>query len=60
MTETAAVWHVGGEDFNRSISTPAIQDDILFWGQSAHTDMFRQSTPARAHLKGSATEPSQE
>jgi len=30
VTETAAVWHRGGEDFNRSISTPAIQDDIMY------------------------------
>ncbi len=30
VTETAAVWHRGGEDFHRTISTAAIQDGLLY------------------------------
>lgn len=30
ITKTGAVWHRGGEDFNRTISTAAIQDGILY------------------------------
>jgi outer membrane protein assembly factor BamB len=30
VTEAAAVWHRGGADFNRSISTAAIRDDIIY------------------------------
>lgn len=30
VTETAAVWHRGGEDFHRTISTAAIHDDLLY------------------------------
>lgn len=30
VTDTAAVWHRGGQDFFRTISTAAIHDDILY------------------------------
>jgi len=30
VTETAAVWHRGGDDFRRTISTAAIKDDLLY------------------------------
>ena len=30
ITETAAVWHRGGEDFHRTISTAAIKDGLLY------------------------------
>ena len=30
LTESGVVWHRGGEDFHRTISTAAIQDDILY------------------------------
>ncbi len=30
VTDTAVVWHRGGEDFNRTISTAAIKDDIVY------------------------------
>ncbi len=29
ITGKAVVWHVGGEEFNRTISTPAIKDDLM-------------------------------
>ncbi len=30
ITKTGVIWHRGGEDFNRTISTVAIQDGILY------------------------------
>ncbi len=30
VTDKALVWHVGGEDFNRTISTVAIKDGLLY------------------------------
>ncbi|MCG8458039.1 MAG: PQQ-binding-like beta-propeller repeat protein, partial [Holophagales bacterium] len=30
ITKTGVVWHRGGEDFNRTISTPAIHDGIVY------------------------------
>ena len=30
ITETGAVWHLGGEDFHRTISTAAIKDGLLY------------------------------
>ncbi len=30
ITESGRVWHVGGEDFHRSMSTCAIKDDLLY------------------------------
>jgi outer membrane protein assembly factor BamB len=30
ITDTAAIWHFGGEDFHRTISTAAIQDGLLY------------------------------
>lgn len=30
VTESAAVWHLGGEDFHRSMSTCAIADDLVY------------------------------
>jgi outer membrane protein assembly factor BamB len=30
VTSTAGIWHRGGEDFHRTISTAAIKDDLLY------------------------------
>jgi outer membrane protein assembly factor BamB len=30
VTETAAVWHVGGEEFHRTLSTASIHDGLLY------------------------------
>jgi outer membrane protein assembly factor BamB len=30
ITETGAVWHFGGKDFNRTVSTVAIHDGLLY------------------------------
>jgi outer membrane protein assembly factor BamB len=30
ITETGAVWHLGGEDFHRTMSTAAIKDGLMF------------------------------
>ncbi len=30
ITETGAIWHVGGDDFHRSMSTVAIRDGLLY------------------------------
>ena len=30
VTETGVVWHFGGKDFNRTMSTVSIKDDLLF------------------------------
>jgi outer membrane protein assembly factor BamB len=30
ITETGVVWHFGGKDFNRTMSTVSIKDDLLF------------------------------
>ena len=30
ITKTGLVWHRGGEDFNRTISTAAIKDDVVY------------------------------
>lgn len=30
ITKAGRVWHLGGEDFHRSMSTPAIVDDLLY------------------------------
>ncbi len=30
VTDTAAIWHVGGEDFHRTMTTVAVKDDIVY------------------------------
>ncbi|MGB0717241.1 MAG: PQQ-binding-like beta-propeller repeat protein, partial [Phycisphaerae bacterium] len=30
ITESGKVWHISGKDFNRSLSTPAIKDGLLY------------------------------
>lgn len=30
ITDSGKIWHIGGKDFNRTLSTPAIQDGLLY------------------------------